>query len=517
MTFRLVRYFTLTSLIFFIVAAVGLGSLQRKIAIENMLSLEEAGNVNLTQIFSNSLWDQFDSFIKQTQNSSNDEIKNNPLQKHLYHEVQGMMDGLPVLKVKVFRLDGNTIFSTQASQIGADKSTNAGFLSAVKGVPASELTHRDTFSAFEQTIEDRDVISSYVPIYQAGTEKAVGVFEIYKDVTPLLSKIESTQYTVVGGVLLLLSLLYFSLFFSVRRAQKIIDTQQAEAEKTRLQMAQSEKMASLGQMVAGVAHELNTPLAFTRSNIELTIESLDELELPCKWGDKLLRTAKDSDKSHLNVRINNERLKSVLDSYDPYLSVGDMKEMLQQTFDGLKQMSELVQNLKDFTRMDRAKVSEFNVNGALDNVLYIAKTVIPESIQVVKEYGDIPNVNCMPSQINQVFLNLINNAAQSLGSDSDGGEIKLITSVEENWLKIVVADNGPGISSKDLPFIFDAFYSTKKAGEGTGLGLSIVKEIIDGHNGHIEAKSSKENGTEFTIRLPLSGDVEHIEPLLQAA
>ena len=166
---------------------------------------------------------------------------------------------------------------------------------------------------------------------------------------------------------------------------------------------------------------------------------------------------------------------------------------------GIEQISEIVTNLKNFSRLDRSKVAHFSLNEGLDSTLVIARNLV-KTKQVNKEYCDAPFVTGSPSQINQVFLNLISNAAQATGAD---GIITLRTRVEGAHAVVEVADNGSGIPADVLPKIFDPFFTTKKIGEGTGLGLSIAYKIINEHGGRIEVASDVGKGTRFTITLPV--------------
>lgn len=239
--FRLVRYFSITSLAAFVLVTGVLALFYRQNAINDLLVLRESNNVALTQSFANSLWPQFSRFVGSAFTLSPEELAQHEEIARLRQAVLDQMSGLSVVKVKVYDLNGLTVFSSEARQIGEDKSGNAGYLSARNGVVATELTHRDTFSAFEQTIEDRDVISSYVPIQPDGPGGAVeGVFEIYDDVTPLLKRIEQTQRNVILGVVAVLAVLYGILYAIVRRGDRIIRQQAAEREKAEQARAQSE-------------------------------------------------------------------------------------------------------------------------------------------------------------------------------------------------------------------------------------------------------------------------------------
>lgn len=246
--FRLVRYFSITSLVAFLIVTVVLALFYRQTAVDDLLVLRESNNVALTQSFANSLWPEFSRFVTTAYTLSPEELPRHPEIARMREAVLAQMVGLSVVKVKVYDLDGLTVFSTEARQIGESKRDNAGYLSAREGVVATELTHRDTFSAFEQTIEDRDVISSYVPIQPDGPGGPVeGVFEVYDDVTPLLQRIEQTQRNVIIGVVVVLAVLYGVLYVIVRRGEHIIRQQIAEREQA--QRAQRESEARLKAVI----------------------------------------------------------------------------------------------------------------------------------------------------------------------------------------------------------------------------------------------------------------------------
>lgn len=228
--FPLLRYFTITSLIAFVLVEILLVTFYRRIAINDLIKIGESKNVALTQTFSNSIWGEFAPFLSSASDLSAEEIRAHPETARLRQAILAQMQGLSVVKIKIYSLDGMTVFSTQESQIGEDKSENAGFLGALNGDFASELTHRDTFSAFESEIEDRDVISSYIPI-RRGNSAVEGVFEVYDDVTLLLQDISIAQRNIVVWVTLVLILLYIVLFLFVRRADNLIRRQLIEQQR----------------------------------------------------------------------------------------------------------------------------------------------------------------------------------------------------------------------------------------------------------------------------------------------
>jgi signal transduction histidine kinase len=588
---RLVRYFTFTSLVMFVAVAAALvlllarqgdflrGVQQRQVEFfagvqktfarqqddasrRDLLAVHEAGNVNLTRLFANTLWlNDFEPFVNQTSTIPVDSCraiadvvdpkdgkpKAPPEKKACFAAVGERIAALPgydalhakvfdvmkkttVFKIKVFDLRGVTVYSSERAQLGEDKSTNAGWRrAAVDGVATSELTHRDKFSAFEGVVEKRDLISSYLPVLAPGSGAIVGVFEVYSDVTPFLAQIKATSEAIAKNaatneaqvrsaaaasedeiallgretlavVLGLLVLLFGALFWLVRRADRVMAQQEREREASQQQLAQSEKMASLGQMVAGIAHQLNTPLAFTHNNVSMVMDALRAYELPLLVAGKFSRLVRDAEGAKLTLNIGRARKRlAQIDEHD--LDVQMPTEMLSDTLQGLEQMRELVQNLRDFTRLDRSKTAHVDLNRSLGNVCYIARSVIPSTVQLVQDLQPLPEIECNPSQLNQVFLNLINNAAQAIGSAAEG-TVTVRSRPDRDGIVIEVADTGSGIPPDVLPHIWDTYYTTKPAGEGTGLGLPIARSIVQEHGGTINVATEVGRGTTFTVRLP---------------
>jgi signal transduction histidine kinase len=589
MRFHLVRYFSFASLAIIVLVATAMVWFERdqgrffndvqaqqiaffssvqetfarrqdEAARRDLLAIHEAGNVNLTRLFANALWDRdFAPFVARAQGVSFEacramaddkdrdgksvpsaakkdcyanggrSIISIPGFKDIDNKVFGAMKKSTVFKIKVFDLRGITIYSSEHKQIGEDKSGNAGWRgAALDGKPTSELTHRDRFSAFEGVVEDRDLISSYLPVVQPGTDRIVGVFEVYSDVTPFLEQIKRTsaeikktatanQDKVRAGaesaaaevdassrrviviVVLLMLVLFGALFVIVLRADRIIKVQEKERENAQQQLAQAEKMASLGQMVAGVAHQLNTPLAFSQSNVQLVQDGLVRLAPAADVARAMARVVErtQGDLATINVAQARAGL-SQLKAAD--VDVGVLRQMLGDVEEGLRQMTELVTHLRDFTRLDLAKTVNADLNKSLHTVVYIARSVISNKIEVKEEFGKLPPVECNPSQLNQVFLNLINNAAQAI----DGvGTVAIRSTVDGDWVKVEVADTGSGIPPEVLPKIFDLYFTTKPAGEGTGLGLSIARDVVRQHGGDISVASTVGKGTTFTVKLPV--------------
>jgi len=178
----------------------------------------------------------------------------------------------------------------------------------------------------------------------------------------------------------------------------------------------------------------------------------------------------------------------------------DLNELVKDGLFGTEQVAEIVSNLKNFSRLDRSKVAQFNLNDGLNSTLLLAKHLL-KSVTISKHYESLPDITCSPSQLNQVFLNLITNAAQAMAQER--GTITLVTRLAGEGVAVEVIDDGQGIPLDILPKIFDPFFTTKEIGKGTGLGLSISYKIIQQHGGTIKAESQPGLGTKFSIWLPI--------------
>ncbi|MWV13859.1 CBS domain-containing protein [Pseudomonas sp. R-28-1W-6] len=272
-----------------------------------------------------------------------------------------------------------------------------------------------------------------------------------------------------------------------------------ELKESQAQLVQSEKMASLGQMVAGVAHELNTPLGYVTNNLqllrELTLPLLELAEAQARLGDCLADPAcSAADLAQAFAGAAQARELAA-----PELLGDDLTQLFDDTTYGLQQIGELVVGLKDFARLDRAMSEEVDLNDCIRSALLIARNNIKDKAEVQQQLGELPRIACAPSQINQVLLNLLNNAAQAM----DGfGRIQLKSWADARQVLISVQDNGRGMPPEVLKRIFDPFFTTKPVGQGTGLGLSISFKIIQDHGGSIRVVSEPGRGTRFLISLP---------------
>ncbi len=274
---------------------------------------------------------------------------------------------------------------------------------------------------------------------------------------------------------------------------------------SQVQLVQAEKMSSLGQLVAGISHEINTPLLYLANNSVLIQERLESMEKFVKRciavfslnaGDFPDRT--EFQRAFLGAL---KDLKTCLRENEIEESIEEARDLTVDSIEGLKDLTEMAQSLKDFSRLDRSPVGSFDVNAGLEKSLLIAKNALKHRADVQKNFGELPEIECSPSQINQIFLNIITNASQAI---DEGGAIVITTEMRDaDRISISIADNGCGIPEENLSRIRDPFFTTKEVGMGTGLGLSIVDEIMRAHGGELVIESDVGKGSCFTILLPI--------------
>lgn len=275
--------------------------------------------------------------------------------------------------------------------------------------------------------------------------------------------------------------------------------QKAELERLQAQIAQSEKMASLGLLAAGVAHELNNPAGFIYSNVDVLTDYVGRLAQCLRAYDELTLPAEAA------ARI--AELKKQID-YDNIIN--DLDSTLSDTYVGAERIRDVVQNLRLFSRLDEAEIKRVDVHEGIDATVRLLSHYFKSGRATVKcDYGDLPLVTCYAAQLNQVWMNLLVNAVQAIGDNE--GEVRITTRRDGPNIIVSIGDTGEGISPENLKKIFDPFFTTKPIGIGTGLGLSITHGIIVQHHGTITVDSRPGAGTKFTITLPIS-----IEPTTAA-
>jgi len=294
--------------------------------------------------------------------------------------------------------------------------------------------------------------------------------------------------------------------YELQQANYSLETTLHELKAAQSQLVESEKMASLGQLTAGVAHEINNPINFVTSNVkplkrdlEMVWEAFDFIE-KVALQDGLDNTQKEVEINKYKEELDIEYLKSEMDF------------LLKGMHDGASRTAEIVKSLRIFSRVDEDVVMRADVNLGIESTLVIIGSLIGGNIRLEKNLGAIPQIECYPGKLNQVFLNILTNAIYAIDKkyvNKPGGLLHIDSSYNENenMLIIVIGDNGIGIPQEIINKIFDPFFTTKDVGEGTGLGMSIVYNTIAKHNGEITVDSVEGEGTTFIIKLPVSQPV----------
>ena len=521
--FRLVRFFLLTSAAVAVAIAVAF-VLHRQGEVERLIALAERQNVELARAFANTIWPRFSTYVASASRLEEDQALARQEREEIGRAVKAVSAGLPVLKVKIYDLEGLTVYSSDPGEIGEYKTNNPGFFSAAReGRPSSKLTYRDNFSSFEGTLQELDLVESYLPIRQ-GDGPVEAVFELYTDVTPLMKDIERSTTNLVVGVLPVFAVLYGALFMVVRRADRTIKRQYAaivdknaalenevservraekalerardqleqrvrertralteeiaerkraedEARRHRNELAHFGRVSMMGEMATSLAHELNQPLAVISGCAQFCINSLRGRKgKPEHLLDALEQTAEQAGRANEIVR----RVRGFIHKEEPERKPVDVNDVIR--------------GLADLLRADaREHDSELQLD-------------LAESM---------PLVMADPIQIQQVIVNLAHNGIEAMNDCGPASRcLSIHTSGQSNGVvEVTVRDHGVGIPSDSLDHIFDPFFTTKS--QGLGMGLSISRTIVEAHGGRLWATSDVGCGTVFHFTLALAEGSSH--------
>ncbi|RZK71567.1 MAG: GHKL domain-containing protein, partial [Pedobacter sp.] len=270
-------------------------------------------------------------------------------------------------------------------------------------------------------------------------------------------------------------------------------------KSTQSQLVDAEKMAALGQLTAGIAHEINNPINFVTSNVKPLQLDIDDL--------------KDIIKKYESIDFEKEIKPQIeeIENYKKQIDLGfinnEITSLLAGISEGAKRTAEIIRSLRNFSRVDETDMKAIDLNEGLLSTLVLIRNTLPDNLTVIKELGNLPKVECMPGKINQVFMNLVSNAVQAVKSKEVQAEEEFLTIkswYDSQQVFISIKDTGTGMSEEVKHRIFEPFFTTKDIGEGTGLGLSIVFSIIEKHKGHVEVISELGKGTEFIIILQVN-------------
>lgn len=259
--------------------------------------------------------------------------------------------------------------------------------------------------------------------------------------------------------------------------QQKVDEQVTVIKKTQQELYESARLRSVGQLAAGVAHEINNPIGFISSNLRVARDYVKEL------GASLPETA-----------ANQELLT-------------DFNDLLSESIDGASRIASIVSDLKTFSSIDQADYTRCNISNLLTSAIHLIQTEYHHDLQIVERLAELPEISGHPSRLAQTFFNLLDNAAQAIQDASPGngaGRILVKTEVQNDTVQITIQDNGCGIAEQNLPKIFDAFFTSRPVGAGTGLGLTVALDTVRGHGGQLQLDSRHGTGTRVRLTLPIN-------------
>ncbi len=268
----------------------------------------------------------------------------------------------------------------------------------------------------------------------------------------------------------------------------------------RTQLVQSDKMASIGQLAAGIAHEINNPIGFISSNLNRLHDYVRDIKRVLAAYQGLREACGEGGGADVAARA--QEIDRIREEIDLGYIVSDLSNLVAESIEGSERVRQIVANLRDFSHVDSPDVTEEDVAELLEKTISVAWNVLKYKVQVVREYGPTPPLPCYGGKLGQVFLNLLVNAADAI---HDRGTITIRTGSGEGVIWIEISDTGRGIAPENLSRIFEPFFTTKEVGEGTGLGLHLAHNIIEAHQGQLAVESTVNRGTTFRIELPLTG------------
>jgi signal transduction histidine kinase len=257
------------------------------------------------------------------------------------------------------------------------------------------------------------------------------------------------------------------------------------------QLVQSEKMASLGQLVAGIAHEINNPVNFISAGVDSLSTNLEEIRQVLDIYHKV---------TSANVKEKLKEIEELKVKVEYKEAIREINKLVETIKNGTNRTTEIVRGLRTFSRLDEDILKMADIHEGLDSTLILLHNKYKNRIEIVKNYANLPLVECYPGQLNQVFMNILSNAVDAI---DEKGTITINTSISKSFIQISIKDTGQGIPESLREKIFDPFFTTKGVGKGTGLGLSITQSIIEKHKGSINVKSEEGKGTEFIISIPI--------------
>ncbi len=471
--FKLLRYFSLTSLIAIVVVSIVLIVVYRKSSMDRLVNDTEMRNADLTQVFANSIWPQFSAYVTSRFDDNGDAMRANPKTDEIRKAVTELTHDLGIIKIKIYNLDGLTVFSTNSRQIGESQKDNPSFIMARKGQAVSHISYKSNITDFDGEPFSGDVVSSYIPIHD-NKGRVEAVFELYYDVSSQLVSINRFQNRLLVFMIPLLALLYGILFMIVRHADRILrrqyeNTLRLTDELTRAKDEAIEANRAKSHFLASMSHELRTPLN--------AIIGFSEVM-----------------KNHTFGPVGDPR-------YDEYL---------QDIINSGTHLLSLINDVLDISRVESGNIEvsyeDIDLRKSIDDALEMVRVhAVKAGVSLdVQADDDLPLLHADKRMIKQIILNLLSNAIKFT---SKGGRITVSAYVNpEGGIEMAISDTGIGIARKNIKKAMAPFgqidSETARKHKGTGLGLPLVKDQVELHGGSMDIASEVGKGTTVTVKFP---------------
>ena len=521
--FKLIRLFLFTSLLSALVI-VAVIAYFRQSEIRRIIDYAENQNIELAQSFANTIWPRFSAYVDSASTIPEEELQRKEETAEISDALKVVTANLPVIKVEIYNLEGLTVYSSDSTEIGENKSDNAGFYSAARmGVAASKLVFRDTISSYEKEIQNRDLVESYLPL-RSSSGVIEGVFELYTDVTPLLEAIRRSTINQLYGFLLIFGLLYGTLIITVWRADRKIrgqykditekneDLQHEIYERTRIENALKKAHDELDQRVEERTRALTIEIAErkrTEAEVRKHRTQLVKLGAVNIMGELANSLAHELNQPLTVISGCAQRFLSELQTHH---DLGEkFEDIVEQIAEQSYRASEIIRRVRSFIKKGEQEKEATDINETIQALSGLLQSDASDhGADVIFEMADdLPLIIANPFQLQQVVLNLVHNGIESMSDKEITNPLLTISTrfLESECIEVSIHNKGKALEVTDTEKVFEPFYTTKAT--GLGMGLAICRSIIEDHGGRLSVNSNDETGTTFLFTLPVRGEPNH--------